>query len=62
MKDQLNELEMPELLGHSGRKEQKAQKKDHASVDIPCKVIKTNSQITSEQKLRGHSIYQRTNQ
>lgn len=30
-------------------------------MDIPSKVIKTNSQMPSEQKPRGHFIYQRNN-
>lgn len=57
VKNQINELETPELLGDSGRQEQKTQKKEHASMDVPCKVIKTNSQIASKQKLGGLSIY-----
>lgn len=60
-KTTINELESPELLEYSGRKEQEILKKEHISMDIACKIIKTNSQIASEQRPIGHFIYQRNN-
>lgn len=40
VREQINELETPELLGYSGRQEQKTQKKELASMHVPRKVIK----------------------
>lgn len=52
-------LEIPEMLGQTV--DQKTQRKELASVGISYKVIKANSQISSEQDPGEHSMYQSSN-